>query len=158
MTRKKPWNRIDGPVYSVSSYRENNNNMNICTYVTALSMQPKRFVVGIYKNTCTLKNVMAHPSFILQLLSSNQYTLVKLLGKTSGNSHDKIAMLKAPLIKRNEFHVLQEACAFIHLVVLEWIDVGDHWATICEVISYKNLNEERPLTLDILRSKKIIRA
>ena len=157
MTRKKPWNRIDAPVYSVSSFNETKNNMNICTYVTAISMHPKRFVVGIYKNTCTLTNVMMHPKFILQLLSFNQYRLVNLLGKSSGTSIDKITKLKAPLMMWNEFHVLQEACALIHLSVIEWIDAGDHWATICEVIAYKNMNDTLPLTLNDLRLKKIIR-
>ena len=39
---KKPWNRINIPVYSVSSKYGEKQNMHICTYVSAVSMQPKR--------------------------------------------------------------------------------------------------------------------
>ena len=39
---KRPWNIIDLPVYSLLSNDVNGNiNMNICTYVSAVSMKPK---------------------------------------------------------------------------------------------------------------------
>ncbi len=158
MTRKKPWNRIDAPVYSISTYNEVKNNMNICTYVTAISMHPKNFIVGIYKNTCTLYNVQLYPKFVLQLLSEKQYNLIKLLGKTTGMNSNKISKIKAKLIKWNEFDILEDAIAIIEMEVSEWIDAGDHWAVLCSVKSYKNLNDHEPLMLSTLRSKNIIRA
>ena len=33
----------------------------------------------------------------------------------------------------------------------------DHRLFLCEVISYKNMNDGKALTLDILREKKLIR-
>jgi len=158
MTRKKPWNRIDVPVYSVSSYNETKNNMNICTYVTAISMHPKKFIVGIYKNTCTLYNVQLYPKFVLQLLSEKQFNLIKLLGKTTGLNSDKISRIKTKLIKWKEFDILKDAIAIIEMEAIEWMDAGDHWAVLCSVTSYKNLNDLEPLMLSTLRSKKIIRA
>ena len=39
---KRPWNIIDSPIYSLQSVDEEGKiNMNICTYVTAVSMKPK---------------------------------------------------------------------------------------------------------------------
>ncbi|HMP93048.1 MAG TPA: hypothetical protein PKD90_09280, partial [Phnomibacter sp.] len=55
LTRKKPWNRPALPVYSVSS-QGTRPNMHICTYVSSVSMQPKRIMVALYKGTLTLTN------------------------------------------------------------------------------------------------------
>jgi len=78
---KRPWNRTNLPVYSVSSGLGNDANMHICTYVSSVSMEPKRYMVAIYKNTKTLQNIESHGEFVLQLLASDQFNLVKLLGK-----------------------------------------------------------------------------
>ena len=42
---RRPWNRVDLPVYSVSSRLNDQHNMHICTYVSAVSMEPKRYMV-----------------------------------------------------------------------------------------------------------------
>lgn len=81
MIRKKPWNRINLPVYSISSRFENIYNMNICTYTSAVSMKPKQIMVAIYNDTKTLEIVNNSPKFVLQLLAANQYRMVDLLGK-----------------------------------------------------------------------------
>ena len=47
---KRPWNIVDHAVYSLVSYdNENNINMNICTYVSAISMKPKVFMILLTK-------------------------------------------------------------------------------------------------------------
>ena len=76
MIRKKPWNRVNLPVYSISSKSAENNNMHIITYTSQISMQPKRFICGIYHGTQTLINVEKSGEFVLQLLADNQYRLV----------------------------------------------------------------------------------
>ena len=81
MTLKKPWNRVNLPVYSISSKTKENSNMHIITYATQISMKPKQFVCGIYRGTQTLLNVEASGEFVLQLLDNSQYRLVDLLGK-----------------------------------------------------------------------------
>ena len=98
MTRKKPWNRVNLPVYSVSSQTIENRNMHIITYASQISMQPKRFICGIYHGTQTLINIETSGEFVLQLLANTQYRLVDLLGKKSGKTIDKISRLQ----KRNE--------------------------------------------------------
>lgn len=156
---KRPWNRVDLPIYSVSSYNEQEANMHICTYVSAVSMEPKRMMVAIYKGTKTLALVEQNPHFVLQLLSKSQYNLIKLLGQSSGNNIDKISRLK----KRNllsswkQFNVLKDALAYMELATLEKIDAGDHIMHLCEMISFSNNLDGEPLTLDILRKKGIIR-
>lgn len=159
MIRKKPWNRLDLPVYSCSSKSAVNNNMHIITYASQISMQPKRFICGIYYNTQTLMNIEASGEFVLQLLSEKQYRLVDLLGKKSGKNIDKISRLqkRGELILWNDFFVLKNCLAVMQMKVMKSFDAGDHKAFLCEVISYKNLNEGNPLTLNTLREKKLIR-
>ena len=158
--RKKPWNRVNLPVYSISSKTEHQANMHIITYVTQISMQPKRFICGIYDGTQTLENVTASQEFVLQLLHNSQYRLVDLLGKKSGKTTDKMRLLekRKELGEWNGYAVLKNCMAVMQLKVMEHIDGGDHKAFLCEVVAYKNLNEGTALTLDDLRHHKMIRS
>lgn len=159
MTRKKPWNRVNLPVYSISSKANGSTNMHIITYATAISMQPKRFICGIYHGTQTLENVEASGEFMLQLLNETQYRLVDLLGKKSGKKIDKISRLQ----KRNEltdwngYPVLKNCLAVMQMKVINSFEGGDHRCFLCDVVAYKNLNEGEALTLDTLRQHKLIR-
>jgi len=155
---QRPWNRPSLPVYSLSTCSGENRNMNICTYVTSISMQPKRYIIGVYKQTYTLKLLQEQPEFLLQLLSEKQYRLVQLLGKTSGYQHNKIIKLKEPIAYFQYHAYLEHAAAFILCRAKEWTDAGDHYAILCDVITYRNLNPDPILTTDFLRKKKIIRA
>ncbi|MCU0396417.1 MAG: flavin reductase family protein [Chitinophagaceae bacterium] len=156
--RKKPWNRVDLPVYSVSSMGVK-PNMHICTYVSAVSMQPKRMMVALYEGTQTLENVQQHPHFVLQLLAAHQYRLVNQLGKQSGRQVNKIARLeKRKLLSNwNGFPILHEALAVMELKVHEQLPGGDHHLFVCDVVAYKNLHEGQPLTTSILHEHRIIR-
>jgi flavin reductase (DIM6/NTAB) family NADH-FMN oxidoreductase RutF len=164
--RKKPWNRVNLPVYSISSHNNlGNHNMHIITYAQAVSMQPKQFICAIYYNTKTLENIQTNPHFVLQLLGEEQYRLVDLLGKKSGNTIDKISRLqKRDLITEwNGFYILKNCLAVmemqatpLHTTATEFAK-PDHQLWLCTVVNYKNLNEGQPLTLDILREKKVVR-
>ncbi|HCN37941.1 MAG TPA: hypothetical protein DIS94_09550 [Bacteroidetes bacterium] len=87
---KKVWNIPDLPVYSLATYdRKSKVNMNICTYVTAISLKPKLYAVAVYEKTKTLKNIKNSDICVLQLLSKSQFNLIKKLGQTSGINFDK---------------------------------------------------------------------
>ncbi len=157
--RKKPWNRISLPVYSISSKTEINENMHICTYVSAVSMHPKQMMVAIYHGTKTLENITANPYFILQLLSASQYNLVSLLGRQSGNQINKIQRLEKRklLLDWNNFKVLKDALAVMQLQAINQMEAGDHRMLLCKVMAFKNLHAGEPLTTKILHEKRIIR-
>lgn len=156
---KKPWNRTDQPVYSVSSFHEGAANMHICTYVTAVSMQPKRIMVALFKGTRTLDLVERERRFVLQLLAAGQHRLIPLLGRKSGHDTDKLAALeKRGLLTRwNGIAVLEDALAWMDLAVIGTMDAGDHVMMLCDLARYRNHREGDPLTLDILRSKGLVR-
>ena len=157
---RKPWNRISLPVYSISSKYGEIHNMHICTYVSAVSMEPKRYMVAVYHGTKTLELINQNPRFLLQLLSEEQYPLVRLLGQQTGHKVDKISRLqKRGLIEMyNGFYHLKDALSIIELEIINRIAGGDHDVFICELVSYRNLNEGEPLSTSYLRHKKIIRA
>lgn len=156
---KRPWNRVNLPVYSISSKTADNENMHIITYASQISMQPKRFVCGIFNGTQTLENVTKQGEFILQLLAATQYRLVDLLGKKSGKKIDKISRLtkRAELVEWNGYPILKNCLAVMQLKVISTFEGGDHQGFVCDVIAYKNLNEGEALTLDVLRAHKLIR-
>lgn len=157
---KRPWNRINLPVYSIcSTDGKGNYNMHIITYANQISMKPKRFVCGIYEGTKTLEHVITYPRFVLQLLSEDQYRLVELLGKQSGHQINKIQRLeKRKLLSTwNDFPILKDALAVMLLNSISSFAGGDHTGFLCDMVQYKNLNDGNPLTLDTLRSHKLIR-
>ena len=161
---KKPWNRINLPVYSLSSKAGGMQNMNIITYATAVSLQPKQYVVAVYKGTRTLELINESPHFVLQLLGAPQYNLVKLLGQQSGKKIDKIQRLQKRklLTEWNGFAVLSEAIAWMEmkaraLVVNKDFNQPDHQLFLCDVVAHKNVREGEALTVDILRQKGIVR-
>jgi len=157
---RRPWNRVNLPVYSVSSACGQDHNMHICTYVSAVSMTPKRYMVALYHGTRTLELVRKNGHFVLQLLGDDQYGLVRLLGQESGHRKDKIASLmrRGKLSAYKDFHVLREALALVECRVVSSMDGGDHHLFLCDVVSYRNIRPGEPLTTGLLREKKIIRA
>ena len=156
VSRKKPWNRINTPVFSVSSYSDDGHNMNICTYVTAVSMHPKRFVVALYKGTKTLENIEQTGHFVLQLLGVQHISLVTRFGKSSGKKKDKLKTLNDRVSDYGDFKILSDSIAVIELHVLSLTDGGDHMLALCDVVTYKNISESEVLTLDHLRAQNLI--
>lgn len=156
---KKPWNRVDLPVYSVSSRDGEDGNMHVCTFVSGVSMSPKRFMVALYKGTRTLELVERNPLFVLQLLAEDQARLVTLLGRRSGRDTDKLALLaKRGLTTRwKGFTVLSEALAWMELRVIDRMDAGDHVMTLCDLESHRNVREGDALTIDFLRARGLVR-
>lgn len=155
---KKPWNLPDLPVYSLATQGEKGFNMNICTYVSAVSMQPKRFMVAVYHGTRSLENMYASEEAVLQLLDASQVGLVRTLGKKSALHFDKQTWLhkKKILSEWHSFTVLRDAAAWMLLRKLWHQDAGDHVLFLFDVVKYKVNSAGNILTLDTLREHKII--
>jgi flavin reductase (DIM6/NTAB) family NADH-FMN oxidoreductase RutF len=157
---KRPWNLIDAPVYSLLTCKEGRTNMNICTYVTAVSMQPKQFAVAVFHGSYTQSQVTVGTPVVLQLLAEGQHGLVRHLGKQSGYILDKHAYLlrKNQLKDWQGFDVLREAVAWMVLQPLSMQAAGDHDVWLMEVQRFKVNREVAPLTLSELRRRKLVRA
>jgi flavin reductase (DIM6/NTAB) family NADH-FMN oxidoreductase RutF len=149
---------IDVPIYSLATIHDGQINMNICTYVTPVSMKPKIYAIGVYDGTKTKQNILKSETAILQILAKSQINYVKYLGLKSGLRFDKNNWLKQKnrLTSWGQYTVLQGAAAYIQLKMQNQLQTGDHLLCIMEAISQKS-NHVDVLTLNDLRAKGIIR-
>lgn len=156
---KRPWNFIDTPVFSLATYDADLvTNMNICTYVSAVSMQPKQYMVAVYHHTQTFRNIAQNDMAVLQLLHASQYFLIKKLGQTSGLSFSKEDYLhkKSLLDSWKNYKVLKNVSARLLLHKTNQVAGGDHDIFLFSVIAYQVFNYDY-LHLDTLKDKKLIR-
>lgn len=156
---KRPWNRTDTAVYSLAT-KSDYLNMNICTYVQAISMQPKLFMIALEYNSATEQNFRSTNKGVLQLLSSEQLHLIKKLGFISGVDEYKLKAIENTLANEHNFYTeyLADASAILNVTVESITETpGDHAVFICNVTKWKNLHETPPMQLQQLREAKIIR-
>ena len=136
--------------------RFSGNNMNIMTYVIPVSMSPKHYILAIYHDTQSLENWWDTRRGILQILAPEHVPLVRVLGKKSGKSYDKMAYLgKKSLL--NEKWILKNIAWYIELEEIEKFPDGwwDHALYLCRVVSSKSYHE-RVLETKYLIEQKII--
>lgn len=158
---KKIWNRPDHAVWSlVTRGKDGVFNMNICSYVTAVSMKPKVMLVAVYGGTKTGDNIAIGEMVRLQLLSESQATLVRLLGQQSGRKIPKLARLKKRdcLAYQADWPYLTAAVGYLDLTITQLLTVDlDHDLALCAVMSHRNLSQAPILTTTYLKDKKFTR-
>ena len=92
-------------------------------------------------------------------MTDKMSNLVNLLGKKSGHKIDKIKKLGVRIQLTEEgLFTLNGSLATVRLKFTTRMDGGDHWAWLAEVVSHENHNDDKPLTLEYLKRKKIILA
>jgi len=156
---KRPWNLIDGQVYSLATYRDEGVNMNIMSYVTAVSMKPKRYSAAVYHDTYTLANLEQSEVAVLQFLSTRHLPFIQTLGKKSGIDIDKERYLEKHdmLDDWKSLRVLRDCTALIALKKMEQTSAGDHELFIFDVLKYETFkNPDQLLRLNHLREKSLI--
>jgi flavin reductase (DIM6/NTAB) family NADH-FMN oxidoreductase RutF len=154
---KRPWNLPDLPVYSLATFVGEQVNMNICTYVSAVSMKPKRYMVAVYEGTQTLWNLQRNDRAVLQLLSLKHLPLIRTLGKKSGKKYNKQSYLerKGWITHWNSYSVLKNAAGYVELRTIWDHSGGDHQLFLFDVVGHR-ATSERILTLSDLRQHKLI--
>lgn len=155
---KRPWNQIDEAVYSLVTKQGERANMNICTYVTPVSMKPKIYAIAVYQNTCSLSFMENSHEAVLQFLAPEQYPLVRVLGQKSGHHYDKMAYLqKKDLLEEwKQFPVLKHTAARLLLRKQQRVESGDHVLFLFHAEAWQ-ASQPEVLTLRTLTEKKIIR-
>ncbi len=155
---KRPWNLSNLPVYSLATYNGQRVNMNICTYVSAVSMKPKRYMLAVYHHTQSLQNILNSQIAVLQLLGKQHLSLVNVLGKKSGQYYNKETYLrkKKSLSVWNDKTVLTNCAGLMELEKIWSKDAGDHTMFLFDVKRFST-NHENVLMLDDLREKKLVR-
>lgn len=154
---RKLWNRPNLPVWSlITRDAAGQANMNICTYVTSVSMTPKLILVAVYHGTKTLENLRTNPQqpVLLQLLSEELAPVVRICGQQSGTKIDKIARLKKryPLAEHEALPYFAAAAGVMQLTPTSLTSCGgDHELLVGEVTWSKNLHDVPILTTDFLK-------
>lgn len=145
---KRPWNLVSQQVYSLATYVNCSFNMNICTYVTPLSLKPKLYGIALYNGTKTLDNIRSSKFCVLQVLGKSQTKLVRTLGKKSGRQYDKESYLVhcGVLKKWKGYPVLKESAALVLLERRLGYEMGDHQFYTFDVIASKSIYENGLLT------------
>lgn len=155
---RRPWNLPDHPIYSLATYHADSVNMNICTYVTPVSMEPKLYAIAVYHGSRTLENLRAHPIVHLQLLRKPHILLINALGKRSGHTTDKRKMLqrKKMLDMWEGLPVLKECAAIVQLRAISAQRAGDHDLYLFETLRYKTFQDDQILMVSDLIKAGII--
>lgn len=132
--------------------------MNICTYVSAVSMKPKRYMVAVYHETQSLHNILHSQTAVLQVLGKQQVSLVNVLGKKSGLRYDKESYLnkRKCLELWNDKKVLIGCAGLMELEKIWSKDAGDHTMFLFDVKQFQTKHED-VLMLDDLREKGLVR-
>ena len=158
---RKLWNRPSFAMWSLSTIdKDGNGNMNICAYVTSISMQPKIMLLAVYHHTKTLQNLKHEPRALLQLLTEDHVDMIRICGRQSGNAVDKIPKISKhhPVAYLKGLPYLKDCAGFMELEISDLREVGgDHLLATAEVIMSKNLTDQPILTSDYLKEKGIIR-
>lgn len=157
---KRVWNISNPAIYCLSSFDvKGGQNFNICSYVSVVSLKPKLYMVAIEQNSKTHSNLIENPFSILQILSLNNISLIKKLGKKSGWKYDKLSALKKQNILQlwNGKNIIKNSCGIIFLKKNKEIKTtGDHTLFIFEILKSTTINENNILTLNKLIEDKII--
>lgn len=150
---------IDGQVYSLATYGAEGLNMNIMSYVSAVSMKPKRYSAAVYENSKTLENLQNSSHAVLQFLSVHHLDLIRVLGKKSGLSYNKEEYLskQGALDEWKGYPILKDCTALILLRKISSQEAGDHELFLFDVEKYQTFdNPGQLLRLNHLREKNII--
>ena len=157
---KRPWNLIDLPVYSLLTQdQEGHLNMNICTYVGAVSMQPKLYSVAIDYASKTYQNLLHSQTAVLQLLSKQQLGLIRKLGKQSGFKVDKEAFLRKKdyLTTWHTHEILKDCSAALALHKIKQLNIeGDHEMFFFKVQKFSSFSSNVMSYQDLIENNIIL--
>lgn len=158
---QKLWNRPVDAVWSLSTQSNASvHNMNICTYVSAISLKPKLMMVAVYDNTQTQQNIAVGKTVLLQLLTQELAPVVRICGQKSGKEINKIDRLqKRYEINYHDTHAyFAEAAGYMTLRVTQLLETGgDHVLLVGAVVTARNLHDVPLLTTAYLKEHNYIR-
>ena len=158
---KRPWNRTNSNVYSLLTHNlKGETNMNICTYVSVVNMNPRLYAVSIDYNTLTYKNLISSSgNVVLQCLGKKNISVIRSLGKKSGLVFDKMVYLKKNqlITSWNNFIVLKDVAFLVELKDPKIIhEMSDHALFLFSVKSYKNSKNEILVFNDLIEKNIIL--
>ena len=135
---------VDGAAQDDDLNKKIQTSMNILTFATPVSIQPKLWALSLYHNTLTKDSFLQHSHGILQLLQPPQACLVPILGKKSGRDIDKAQECQTagfPWVmttmmgeqQQQQHSILPNCPLYLAIRLIRLVDAGDHVVAICQV-------------------------
>lgn len=153
---QKAWNRPNREIYSLSTLDEHGvANMNICVYVTVISMKVKHYALGVDPHSKTFDNIQHNSQVLLQLLSKEDIQYVRTFGYSSGFTKQKLQGITTAQFESLQY--LKSCLAITHLDCTIEKQIGDHILVTAKQLKTKNVNEGEPLRLNDLKEAGIVR-
>ncbi|MFD2572304.1 flavin reductase family protein [Spirosoma soli] len=137
-------------------------NANIVTWLTQTAMGGKVVAVALYKVDYTIELVRESGLLNINLLATDQTSLIRKLGQKSGRPEpdrhvDKFKNVPYALDDRS-CPYLTEAIGYVQCQVLHSVDAGDHELFVCQVLKQVVLNPDKEvMTYHFLKEKKLVR-
>jgi flavin reductase (DIM6/NTAB) family NADH-FMN oxidoreductase RutF len=124
----------------------------------AVSRYPKSYIVSIENGSQTLVNLLHSKQAVLQLLTTQQSDLIKVLGKRSGTKFNKDRYLtkKSLLGNYKGYQVLEDVAAYLLLEKIDHNMMGDHTLFSFRVKAAKSLVDTGILMFQDLIDQKMI--
>jgi len=168
-------------VHSITTITsDGQKNANIATWVMQTAMGGTHLVVALYKTDYTIELVRESGILNVNLLATDQTSLIRKLGQQSGRpglgrpiqggpdvsdpdavgkgrQTDKFRTLPYALDERG-CPYLTEAIGYAQCQVLHTTDSGDHELFVCAVLKQVVLNPDKTvMTNDFIKEKKLVR-
>ncbi|RYC67750.1 MULTISPECIES: flavin reductase family protein [Spirosoma] len=163
-------------VHSITTITsDGQKNANIATWVMQTAMGGTHLVVALYKTDYTIELVRESGILNVNLLATDQTSLIRKLGQQSGRpiqggpiqggpglegkrkQTDKFRTLPYALDERG-CPYLTEAIGYAQCQVLHTTDSGDHELFVCAVLKQVVLNPDKAvMTNDFIKEKKLVR-
>ncbi|MGF7218968.1 flavin reductase (DIM6/NTAB) family NADH-FMN oxidoreductase RutF [Spirosoma lacussanchae] len=163
-------------VHSITTITsDGQKNANIATWVMQTAMGGTHLVVALYKTDYTIELVRESGMLNVNLLATDQTSLIRKLGQQSGRpgsgrpiqgrpgsegkkrQTDKFRKLPYAVDVRG-CPYLTEAIGYAQCQVLHTTDSGDHELFVCAVLKQVVLNPDKTvMTNDFIKEKKLVR-
>lgn len=139
-----PLMSLSKPVFSLATNAAAGGGvptMNLVTYMSAMSIEPRTISIGLYRGTQSWANFLDTRKGVIQVLRKKHMPLFELLGKTSGRAVDKAAAAQDAGFAVARFFghsVIADCYGFLEIEMLgsRPVSVGDHDIVICAVANH----------------------
>lgn len=146
-------------VHSISTATADGRmNANIATWVMQTALGGKMLAVALYQTDHTIELVRESNILNVNLLATDQTTLIRKLGRQTGREVDKFKNLPHALDEHG-CPYLTESIGYAQCRVISSTPAGDHDLFICEVLKQVVLHPEKTvMTNNFLREKGLVRS
>ncbi len=126
--------KLVNPVTIITANHKGKSSGFICTWVTQVSFSPPLIMAAVNPRHYTYELIKSNNAFAVNILGSNQSTLVDLFGKRSGETVNKFENIEYESGMTNS-PILSECVAYFDCRVVWEKEAGDHHIVIGSIVN-----------------------